>query len=172
MNYSLYLSKITKPSLCFLTHIQHIWKMILYSREYFKSVTFIGFSVLLGWNWSLATVLLLQYFTKGNTFQIKLCDADSFFIIFLCLLADLCGSWWRVAAAGCEPRQASFFLLLIDALPLCLWELQEAVHGPQVDQQRLRGVFWVLLLPQDLWQQALVRKAHTDWHSRMGMDTR
>lgn len=66
------------------------------------------------------------------------------------LLADLCGSRWRVIAAGGESNQASVFLLLVDALPLSLGELQEAVHGAQVDQQRLGGVHRVLLLPQDL----------------------
>lgn len=68
----------------------------------------------------------------------------------LCLLADLCGSWRRIIAAGGESSQTSVLLLLVDALPLRLRELQEAVHGPKVDQQRLGGVFGVLLLPQNL----------------------
>lgn len=69
---------------------------------------------------------------------------------FVSLLADLCGSRWRVIAAWDESSQASVFLLQVDALPLNLGQLQESVHGPQVDQQRLGGVFRVLLLPQDL----------------------
>lgn len=66
------------------------------------------------------------------------------------LAADLCGSWWGVVAARCKSSQASVFLLQVDELPLSLGQLQEAVHGPQVDQQRLGGLVRILLLPQDL----------------------
>ena len=73
-----------------------------------------------------------------------------------CLQADLCGSRWRVAAWD-ESSQGSVFLLQVDAIPLSLVHLQEAVHGPQVDQQRLGGVVRVLLFPQNLRQQTLVK---------------
>lgn len=68
---------------------------------------------------------------------------------------DLRGSRRGFIAAGREARQAPVLLLLVDAIPLGLRELQEAVHGPQVDQQRLGGVRRVLLLAQNLRQQAL-----------------
>lgn len=54
--------------------------------------------------------------------------------------SNLCRSGWRLIACGGESRQTSVLLLLVDALPLSLGELQKAVHGSQVDQQRLRGV--------------------------------
>lgn len=63
---------------------------------------------------------------------------------------NLCRSGRRLIAGGGEPGQASVLLLLVDALSLGLRQLQEAVHGPQVDQQRLGGVEGILLLPQDL----------------------
>lgn len=53
---------------------------------------------------------------------------------------NLCGSGRRLVAGGSESGQASVFLLLVDALSLGLGQLQEAVHGPQVDQERLGGV--------------------------------
>lgn len=68
---------------------------------------------------------------------------------------DLVGPGRSVVAADCNACQTSFLLLLVDALPLGLGELQEAVHGPQVDQQRLGRMFRVLLFTQDLWQKTL-----------------
>ena len=41
-------------------------------------------------------------------------------------------------------------LLLVDPVPLALAQVQEVLHGLQVDQQRLGGRARVLLLPQDL----------------------
>lgn len=68
---------------------------------------------------------------------------------------NLCRSGRRLVAGGGESGETPVLLLLVNALPLHLWQLQEAVHGPQVDQQRLGGVEGILLLPQDLGQQAL-----------------
>lgn len=50
-----------------------------------------------------------------------------------------------VVAAG-----APLSLLLVDAVSLALRQVEEVLHGLQVDQQRLRGCPGVLLLPQDL----------------------
>lgn len=69
---------------------------------------------------------------------------------------DLCRSGRRLIAGGGESGEAPVLLLLVNALSLHLWQLQKTVHGPQVDQQRLGGVEGILLLPQDLGQQALV----------------
>ena len=55
-------------------------------------------------------------------------------------MTDLCGSRWRFIAGGGESSQASVLLLLVNALSLSFGELQEAIHGTQVDQQRLRGM--------------------------------
>lgn len=52
-------------------------------------------------------------------------------------------------------RQAPLPLLLVDSVALCLRQLQEVLHGAQVDQQRLGCSFRVLLLAQDLRQQTL-----------------
>lgn len=68
---------------------------------------------------------------------------------------NLCRSGRRLIAGGGESGETPVLLLLVNALPLHLWQLQKTVHGPQVDQQRLGGVERVLLLPQDLGQQAL-----------------
>lgn len=54
---------------------------------------------------------------------------------------------------GC--RQAPLPLLLVDSVALCLRQLQEVLHGAQVDQQRLGCSFRVLLLTQNLRQQTL-----------------
>lgn len=61
----------------------------------------------------------------------------------------------RSRAHGGGGRQAALPLLLIDAVALGLRQLQEVLHGAQVDQQRLGGRLGVLLLAQDLGQQAL-----------------
>lgn len=53
---------------------------------------------------------------------------------------NLCWSGWRLIAGGGESSQTSVLLLLVNALPLGLGELQKTVHGPQVDQERLGGV--------------------------------
>lgn len=53
---------------------------------------------------------------------------------------NLCRSGRRLIAGGGESGQTSVLLLLVNALSLGLWQLQETVHGPQVDQQRLGGV--------------------------------
>lgn len=52
-------------------------------------------------------------------------------------------------------RQAALPLLLVDAIALGLRQLQEVLHGAQVDQQRLGRRLGVFLLAQDLRQQAL-----------------
>lgn len=54
---------------------------------------------------------------------------------------------------GC--RQAPLPLLLVDPVALCLRQLQEVLHGAQVDQQRLGCSFRVLLFAQNLRQQTL-----------------
>lgn len=59
--------------------------------------------------------------------------------------ADLCGSGRCVVAAGRESGQTPLLLVLVDAIPLGLGELQETVHGPQVDQKGLGGMLWILL---------------------------
>lgn len=41
-------------------------------------------------------------------------------------------------------------LLLVDPVSLALSQVEEVLHGLQVDQQRLGGCARVLLLPQDL----------------------
>lgn len=61
--------------------------------------------------------------------------------------------WMAVVAAG-----AALPLLLVDAIPLALRQVEEVLHGLQVDQQRLRGSARVLLLAQDLRQQPLGQK--------------
>lgn len=58
-------------------------------------------------------------------------------------------------AHGRGRGEAALPLLLIDAVALGLWELQEVLHGPQVDQQRLGRRLGVFLLTQDLRQQTL-----------------
>lgn len=45
--------------------------------------------------------------------------------------------------------------LLVDAVSLTLWQVEEVLHRFQIDQQGLRCCAGVLLLPQDLWEQAL-----------------
>lgn len=52
--------------------------------------------------------------------------------------------WSGAHGRGC--RQATLPLLLIDAITLSLRQLQEVLHGAQVDQQRLGRRFRVLLL--------------------------
>lgn len=54
---------------------------------------------------------------------------------------------------GC--RQAPLPLLLVDPVALRLRQLQEVLHGAQVDQQRLGCSFRVLLFAQNLRQQTL-----------------
>lgn len=54
-------------------------------------------------------------------------------------------------------RQAALSLLLVYAIALGLRQLQEVLHGAQVDQQRLGRRLRVFLLAQDLRQQALHR---------------
>lgn len=62
-------------------------------------------------------------------------------LFYICVgSADLCRSGRRLIAGGGESGQTSVLLLLVNALSVHLWELQETVHGPQVDQQRLGGV--------------------------------
>lgn len=48
-------------------------------------------------------------------------------------------------------------LVLVDAIPLHFWEIEEILHGPQVYQERLRGCPRVFFLPEDLGQQSLVK---------------
>lgn len=52
--------------------------------------------------------------------------------------------WSGAHRRGC--RQAALPLLLIDTIPFSLWQLQEVLHGAQVDQQRLGRRLRVLLL--------------------------
>lgn len=61
----------------------------------------------------------------------------------------------RSGPHGRGRRQAPLPLLLVDSVPLCLRQLQEVLHGAQVDQQRLGCSFRVLLLAQNLRQQTL-----------------
>lgn len=55
-------------------------------------------------------------------------------------------------------------LFLVDSVSLALRQVEEVLHGLQIHQQRLRGRARVLLLPQDLWEQALT---NTNAHSRI-----
>lgn len=50
---------------------------------------------------------------------------------------------------------APLSLLLVDAVSLGLWQVEEVLHRLEVDEQRLRGRARVLLLPKDLRQQPL-----------------
>lgn len=70
---------------------------------------------------------------------------DSSLLLSVFALANLRGSGRCVVAAGCESSQTSLLLFLVNAIPLGLGELQETIHGPQVDQQGLGGMFWILL---------------------------
>lgn len=55
-------------------------------------------------------------------------------------------------AHGGRGGEAALPLLLVDAVALGLGQLQEVLHGPQVDQQRLRRRLGVFLLTEDLRQ--------------------
>lgn len=52
--------------------------------------------------------------------------------------------WSSTHGRGC--CQAALPLLLVDAVTFSLRQLQEVLHGTQVDQQRLGRCFRVLLL--------------------------
>ena len=58
-------------------------------------------------------------------------------------------------AHGGGGGQAPLALVLVDAIPLDLRQLQEVLHGSQVHQQRLRGRLRVLFFAQDLREKAL-----------------
>lgn len=76
------------------------------------------------------------------------------------MCAYLCVSVWvdvrdMVGGVVVVGAGAPLSLLLVDAVSLALWQVEEVLHGLQVDQQRLRGRARVLLLTKDLGQQAL-----------------
>lgn len=56
----------------------------------------------------------------------------------------------RSGTHGGGRRQAALPLLLVDAIAFGLRQLQEVLHGAQVDQQRLGRRLGVFLLAQDL----------------------
>lgn len=51
--------------------------------------------------------------------------------------------------------QAALPLFLVDAVAFCLGQLQEVLHGTQVNQQRLGRRLGVFLLTEDLREKAL-----------------
>lgn len=66
-------------------------------------------------------------------------------------LGEARGSWGGVGSGVTHRRvHGALPLLLVDAISLALRQVEEVLHGFQVDQQRLRGRPRVLLLPQDL----------------------
>lgn len=69
----------------------------------------------------------------------------------------------EVAGMVVVGAQTPLSLLLVDAVSLPLWQVQEALHGLQVDQQGLWSRARILFLPENLWQQPL--QAHTDINS-------
>lgn len=56
----------------------------------------------------------------------------------------------EVAGVVVVGAQTPLSLLLVDAVSLPLWQVQEALHGLQVDQQGLRSRARILFLPEDL----------------------
>lgn len=75
--------------------------------------------------------------------------------MFYLYWSDGRGADERGGAHGRGCRQAALPLLLVDAIALGLRQLQEVLHGAQVDQQRLGGCLGVLLLAENLGQQTL-----------------
>lgn len=54
------------------------------------------------------------------------------------------------AYASVATADVTFSFSQIDGVSLALWQLQEALHGPEVHQKRLRCTPWVLLFAQNL----------------------
>lgn len=77
--------------------------------------------------------------------------------------ADFTNLWeaWSTGIGGVGGGEANWrvhgalSLLLVDSVSLALRQVEEVLHCFQIHQQWLRGCARVLLLPQDLWQQAL-----------------
>lgn len=95
---------------------------------------------------------ILAWLIEGNL--VKKCV---FYLSWFLYVGD------EVAGMVVVGAQTPLSLLLVDAVSLPLWQVQEALHGLQVDQQGLWSRARILFLPEDLWQQPL--QAHTDINS-------
>lgn len=84
---------------------------------------------------------------KSNLIVIvhSLCRTCVYLCVSVCVaVGDEVGG---VAMVGVR---APLSLLLVDAIPLAFGQVEEVLHGLQVDQERLRGRARILLLTKDL----------------------